>query len=106
MTDRKTYRNIQEIKAANKAINHYFFDKDVLEDFSSIIYSTVYYGCLFITSEQHVDRGIIKSPRYYNVRECVNGRIDTIGPHYKNTCMKEALGVLEAYAQEKGYTNE
>ena len=48
----KTFKNIQEIKAANKASGRFFFERDTLRYFDGRTHSKVYGGCYFVTSEK------------------------------------------------------
>lgn len=62
---------ISEIRAANKAAGHYFFERATMRAFNSVVYPNVYQGSggiYFITSEQFQDGRGYKGPRLYKVR--------------------------------------
>lgn len=64
---------IEQIKTANAAAGHHFFDRDTLRFFRSRIGSRTYVGrdgCIyFVTSERQLGRA-----RRYTVRVTVDGR--------------------------------
>lgn len=67
------YRNIEEIKAANKANGGHFFAPDTIRFFKSRILPRVYGGKYFITSEQDYNR-------LYTIREVdENGKVSPVG---------------------------
>ena len=58
------FRNIRDIKDANRRSGHYFFTPDTMRFFRSRVHDDVYGAGFFVTSEQlNYD-----SPRYYTVR--------------------------------------
>jgi hypothetical protein len=71
------YQSIEAIKKANADAGFNFFDKHTMQFFNSRIHGTVYNGRFFITSEQD-NHGAWNSERRYTVRECVDGRINTV----------------------------
>lgn len=92
----KRYTSIEQIK---NDFPH-FFKKNAMKGFHTIVHPEIYYGCLFITSEKFE----IESPRFYNVREVVNGDLHTVGTFMYHSYKRQALKALEEHAQEKGYT--
>ena len=79
------WENITQIKRANKALGHHFFDRDAMTFFRSRVYPHVYGGRFFITSEQFVAGDGEEFPREYTVREArPDGTIDTVDmPKFK-----------------------
>lgn len=70
------YSTIEEIEADHRSTGGHFFDQSSKRFFRSRIGQIVIGGRYFITSEQF-DRD--NSPRLYTIRECQNGKIETIG---------------------------
>jgi hypothetical protein len=73
-----SYRDIDEITAANRRAGYHFFAADTKRFFGSRVGDTVYGGRFFVTSERtgwdH------DASRAYTVREAqANGSIDTVG---------------------------
>jgi len=85
------YRSIAEIKAANTAINNYFFSKDTMRFFHSRIINRVYKGIYFITSEQFDS----DSERLFTVRMCVNGSVETVGRFQAFATAKQAAAFIK-----------
>jgi hypothetical protein len=90
------YETIAEIKEANKAIGHFFFEPASMRFFKSKIASrTVYGGHFFITSEQFVGSDNIAQPRRYTIRACYGGRVDTIGDFQQYRTIEEARAAVK-----------
>lgn len=71
-----TYNTITDIRNANKAIGHHWFEPGTMRFFQSRIASGVLGGRYFVTSEKDG----CSNPRRYTVRVADNvGRIDTVG---------------------------
>ena len=71
------FKSIDEIRKANEAIGHHFFDDDSMAFFGSKVYPTVYGGRYFVTSEK---RPRSSDPRGYTIREAQeDGDIVTVG---------------------------
>ncbi|CAB4126561.1 hypothetical protein UFOVP75_11 [uncultured Caudovirales phage] len=70
------YRTIQDVQNANAEIGHHFFDRDTLRFFGSRVLDGVEGGRYFVTSER---RPRSNDARRYTIRECVNGKINTVG---------------------------
>ncbi len=67
------FKNMTEVKKANKDAGHHFFDKSTMQFFDSRIESRLIGGRVFVTSEQYEDE-----PRHYAVRSVNDdGTIDT-----------------------------
>jgi hypothetical protein len=74
------YNTIAEIKRANRATGHHFFDQ--MHFFGSRIASTVINGRFFITSEQFEANDGNRDHRRYTIRETLpNGAITTLGEY-------------------------
>lgn len=70
------FETIEDVKRANAACGHHFFDATTLRFFRSRIGRTLYAGRFFVTSEQFEDGW----PRLYTVREAMpDGSIETLG---------------------------
>lgn len=70
-----TFKNMAEVKAANKAIGNHWFDADTMRFFDSRIESELINGRYFVSSEQFQD----EYPRFYNVRSVEDdGKINTV----------------------------
>lgn len=75
-----TYRTIADIKLANKAAGHFFFSKETLDWFSSIVEPGVYGGRYFVTSERDESGIVWGGKRRWSVRRANDdGTIDTVG---------------------------
>lgn len=85
------YRSISEIKAANKAIGHHWFDRNTMRAFQSRIESTVYHGRYFISSEQFVPACGPAETRRYTIRKADDdGSISTVGNFQQYASVREA----------------
>lgn len=70
------YYTIRDIKAANAAAGHFFFEPATMRFFDSRICRKVLAGGFFVTSE----RFSASTARLYTVRLCLdNGHVETIG---------------------------
>jgi hypothetical protein len=94
------FKDIAEVKAANKAAGSHFFSPNTMRFFNSIIESSLYKNQCFITSEKPPH-----GPRIYRVRK-VKGNdgsiIDSIGPWLKN--IETARTVARAGEWKEEYT--
>lgn len=84
-----TYTTIQQIKDANKSIGGHWFDPSTLRFFHSIIRGPVIAN-MFISSERYDTIG----ERRYTIRECIDGRIDTVGEFQQYTSKADALKAI------------
>ncbi len=86
------YSTIKEIKDANKQAGQYFFSKETMEFFQSLVCDGVWDGRYFITSENDGRRG-----RRYAIREArEDGSIKTVAStFYKYKTEQEALTALK-----------
>lgn len=73
---RDWYWDIDEMAEDNRKLGQHWFDKDTMKYFKTRIYSSVRAGRYFITSEK---RGWNDEARAYTIRECVLGKVDTVG---------------------------
>jgi hypothetical protein len=70
------YYTLRDIKSANEAAGHYFFEPATMRFFNSRICRSVLAGGFFVTSERFDHN----TPRRYTVRLCLdNGHVETIG---------------------------
>lgn len=95
------FKNMNEIKAANRAIGHHFFDADAMRFFLSRIEDggRVYGGRYFITSEQFEFRGELFERRYSLRRANDDGSIDTVfGQFQEWETLSEARKAAETAA--------
>lgn len=90
----KTYRNITEIKAANKAAGQHWFAPSTLRFFDSRVESKVIAGCYFVTSEKSCWNNY---SRVYTLRKCeADGTIETVSKYGEFLTKKEALDEAKA----------
>lgn len=95
------FKNMADVKAANKAIGHHFFDKDAMRFFNSRIEGELYGGRYFVTSEQFVDSDGVAAPRKYTIREVKeDGRIDDASEFQQFASLRAAQG--EAHVMATG----
>ena len=86
------YFTIQQIKDANKAIGHHWFEPGTLRFFKSRFSGPVI-GNMFVSSEKGPDE-----IRRYTIRECTNGAINTVGEFQAYATKAQALRALRAIA--------
>ena len=71
------FTTISELRQANRAIDHHFFDRSTMRFFASRVESGLYAGRFFITSEK---AGFSSQQRRYTVREALpTGEVKTVG---------------------------
>ena len=98
-----------EIKVANRALGHHWFDNDTTSSFSSKLYPEIYGGRIFVSSER--DRGVYTSHgfaqaagwarRRYTVRIArPDGSIDTVGEYGEYTSLARARRAAAKLAKE------
>lgn len=76
------FTTISEVRTANRAIGHHFFDVSTMRFFASRVESALYAGRFFITSEK---AGFNTERRKYTVREVLDdGEVRT----YRDTFNK------------------
>ena len=86
------YFTIQQIKDANKAIGHHWFEPGTLRFFNSRVSGPVI-GNMFVSSEKGPDE-----IRRYTIRKCTNGAITTVGEFQAYATKAQALRALRAIA--------
>ena len=87
----KIWKNITEVKKANKAIGHHWFDFDAMSFFKTKIETPILHNRYFITSE--INLSDIKK---YSIREVNdNGSIDTLGEFHSFKSVKDAKEYLK-----------
>jgi hypothetical protein len=96
-----SYTTIQEIIKDNKKRGKHFFDQDTLRFWQGKVYSEIYAEQYFITSEQYVNlteghRGT----RTYTVRQCVDGKIETIGKFQGHATITDARRAILALLEQ------
>lgn len=70
-----TFKTMAEVRAANKAIGHHWFDADTMRFFNSRVESELINGRYFVTSEQFSSA----DQRMFNVRRVeANGAVNTV----------------------------
>jgi hypothetical protein len=87
------FKNITEIKQANKMSGHHWFAPSEMRYFGTriVTHHGVINGQYFITSEQHDD-----SPRLFTIRKALDdGRIETIGDFMGYATAKAAADVAK-----------
>ena len=96
MTER--FETLTEIKNANTALGHHWFEKDSMRFFSSRISpATIYHrgGRTFFISSECQEPGV--TPRRWNVREALpDGRINTLGEFMVHGTRTAALKFLKS----------
>ena len=103
-TERATFGSVADIRAANVALGHYFFDADTLRFFGSRISEHVYGGRYFVTSER--DEAVSSrfpaawnGERRYTVREASpDGSVSTVGDFGAYGTLAEAKRAAQALA--------
>jgi hypothetical protein len=71
---------IEQIIRANENSGRYFFSKGAMKSFNSRVHSSVYSGCVFVTSERNNMPYSRPQPRVYTVRIAMeDGSIETYG---------------------------
>lgn len=74
------WRNLDEIRTANRVRGHYFFEPSTMRFFASRVLNGVIGGRYFITSERFRGSRGDNGPRRYTIRECgPDGDVDTVG---------------------------
>jgi hypothetical protein len=95
------FSTMTDIRAANKANQGHFFDREVMRVFRSRVESGVLYGQFFITSESYDDT----SPRFYTVRVATpRGQVRTFnvpGSHNKHASLRSAKEWLTLYLDKQ-----
>jgi len=86
------FDTMDEVRAANEAIGHYFFSPATRRFFRSRIGSKLYGSKYFVTSEQFDDN----SPRLYTIRYVYpDGSITTIGNFQQYVSRGDAVRSIE-----------
>lgn len=90
----KNFKDVNDVKRANKRAGYHFFDPDTMEAFKSRIETELHAGCLFVTSEVYGDDD---APRVYQIRIArEDGSVRNVGPHFETR--KEAIDNLNLLA--------
>lgn len=86
------YRTMAQIRKANGASGHHWFEPQSMGFFDSRIESDVIHGRLFVSSEQHHPFDGPSDPRLYTVR-CAHddGRVTQIGEFQQYRTRTDAL---------------
>jgi hypothetical protein len=95
------FKNITEVKKANKAKGQHFFSKDTLAFFGSNVYAGLYTvgnRQFFITSEDNFNR----TKKGYTIREALpDGDIKTIGEFLQYATKEQALFAIPFYIKQE-----
>lgn len=92
------YKNMRQVRKANKNAGYHFFSRDTMKFCNSKIYNYLYDGRYFITGESFEFKGDL-SPERYTIREArPDGGIDTVGDFQEYKTLKAAReAVKELY---------
>ncbi len=92
------FRTIADVRRANKAAGHHFFERDTMRFFASIVERGLYGGRFFVTSE----RGpVAKDTRRYTVREVSqDGKVSTRGAFQAHRFIEDARAACRKLARE------
>jgi hypothetical protein len=97
-------RTMADVKAANAAIGHHFFDASALSFFHSRIESRLIGGRYFITSEQNVNADGSSAPRRYTVRMAMpDGSIANASHFQEFETDEQARHAAECLARRDAY---
>ncbi len=84
------FKNIAELRAANKAINHHWFDRETIRFFNSKIESKLHGGVYFVTSERFDNEA-----KKFAIRKAnPDGSVSTIGKMRDYATLEAALEAL------------
>jgi hypothetical protein len=96
-----TYFTIEQIKAANKALGHFWFSPATARFFRSRASGPVI-GNMFVSSE-HNDAPGCNYPRRYTIRRAnENGSIDTVGEFQAYRSKRAALNAIRRIVANGG----
>lgn len=92
------FRTMEDVREANRAIGHHWFDADTLRFFRSRIGGALYGGRYFVSSEQFQgswSEGHYSEPRRYTVRVAnQDGTVDTVGEFQAYASRAQALRAI------------
>lgn len=95
MTTATQFETMDDVRAANKARGHHFFEPGTLRFFRSRIGSELHGGRYFITSEQFVGSSG-RGARLFTVREVKpDGSCATVGEFQAYATRSQALGAIK-----------
>ncbi len=84
------FKNMSEVKQANKETGHYWFSPDTMRFFKSKVETDLISGCYFVTSEKGPS-----GPRRYTVRMVnTDSTIDTAGDFQGYATKLQALKAI------------
>ncbi len=87
-----SFKTIAEVRAANKAAGHHFFERSTMRFFDSAVESALYGGRFFVTSEKGP---VAESVRRYTVREAFpDGKVSTSGAFQAYRTLEDAREAL------------
>lgn len=82
-----TFRDMEEVRQANREAGDFWFSPDTLRFFNSVVESDLIDGRYFVTSEQGPDM-----PRKFSVREVrEDATVQTVGEFYAYDTLEDAL---------------
>ncbi len=92
-----SFKTISDVRRANKAAGHHFFDRDTMRFFSSRVVSSLYAGRFFVTAETGPGQAW---PRF-SVREALaSGVIETRGEFQAHRFIEDAREAARNLARE------
>lgn len=92
-----SFKTISDVRRANKAAGHHFFDRDTMRFFSSRVVLSLYAGRFFVTAETGPGQAW---PRF-SVREaCPDGRVITRGEFQAYRTIEDARDFARMLARE------
>ena len=85
-------RSMADVRAANKAIGHHFFDRASMKHWRSKVETKLFANGCFVTSESDGDG----KRRYYTVRRAMpDGSIKSVGEFMQWGMLEYAVGVAK-----------
>ena len=98
------WHDLAEIKRANRAIGHHWFEPETLRFFASRVSDPVLYGRYFVSSEAQPRMDGTRATRYYTIRRADDrGEITTVGDFQGYGSKRAALLDAEKYFRAEGH---
>lgn len=91
-----TFKTLSEVRAANAAAGHAFFETQAMGFFNSKIESDLYGGALFVTSEREKRK---MPPRFTIRRADADGSVSTVGEFQQYTFRDDARDAARRLAE-------
>lgn len=104
-TDDTGFRDMGQVRWANRELGHHFFDRDTLRFFGGRVHDDLYGGRYFVTSERDQSYGSLGAAwdgdRRYTIRMAnPDGSIDTVGQFGQYGSRSGAHAAAARYAEE------